>query len=196
MTRDSNATRRRILAAAYDRLYREGFARVSVDAIAEAAGVTKKTLYYHFDSKDSLVGAVLEYQHEHALRLVRSWADPEEEDVGAFVTGLFAQLGRWASKPRWLGSGYSRIAMELADMPGHPARVAARRHKQIVEAWLADRLAGMGVEDSTEAAKRTMLLVEGTMTLILIHGDVSYAKSAAEAALLAVGQAAKRSRRR
>jgi AcrR family transcriptional regulator len=188
MARDSTGTRERILKAAYERFYREGFARVSVDAIAEAAGVTKKTLYYHFDSKDALVGAVLEHQHEHALKLIHGWADTSTRDPARFVTGLFDELGRWASKPRWLGSGYTRITMELADLPGHPARVAARRHKRIVEAWLAERFAELKVAKPAEAARRIMLLIEGTMALILIHGDPGYAKSAGAAALVLIGR--------
>jgi AcrR family transcriptional regulator len=35
------------------------FAAVSVDAVAAKAGVTKRTLYYHFKSKDDLVAAYL-----------------------------------------------------------------------------------------------------------------------------------------
>ena len=192
MARDSEETRRRILTAAYERLYKEGFARVSVDAIAEAAGVTKKTLYYHFDSKDALVGAVLAHQHEHALKLIHGWADTSTKDPARFVTSLFDELGRWASKPRWLSSGYTRITMELADLPGHPARVAARRHKRIVEAWLAERFAGLKVAKPAEAARRIMLLIEGTMALILIHGDPAYAKSAEAAALLLIRRGRKR----
>ena len=192
MARDSEETRRRILTAAYERLYKEGFARVSVDAIAEAAGVTKKTLYYHFDSKDTLVGAVLEHQHTHALKLIHGWADTATKDPARFVTSLFDELGRWASKPRWLGSGYTRITMELADLPGHPARVAARRHKRIVEAWLAERFAELKVDAPEEAARRIVLLMEGAMTLILVHGDPSYARSAGEAALLLIGRGRRR----
>ncbi len=70
MPRSSESTRERILAAAYGLLYQEGFSRVSLDAIAAASGLTKKTLYYHFDSKDALVAAVLESQ-----RILRFGAD-------------------------------------------------------------------------------------------------------------------------
>jgi AcrR family transcriptional regulator len=67
-------TRRRIIDAAYGLFYRAGFARAGVDDIAEAAGVTKRTLYYHFDSKDALVAAVLAIQNELALARISQWA--------------------------------------------------------------------------------------------------------------------------
>ena len=44
--------RERILAAASDLFYRQGIRAVSVEAIAEAAGTNKMTLYRHFESKD------------------------------------------------------------------------------------------------------------------------------------------------
>ena len=51
--------RERILAAARELFYRRGIHAVGVDAIAEAAGTNKMTLYRHFASKDVLVAACL-----------------------------------------------------------------------------------------------------------------------------------------
>ncbi|RVA73096.1 TetR/AcrR family transcriptional regulator, partial [Mesorhizobium sp. M7A.F.Ca.US.006.04.2.1] len=48
-------TRKRIVDAATRLFYAEGIGRVSVDAVAEEAGLTKRTLYYHFKSKDDLI---------------------------------------------------------------------------------------------------------------------------------------------
>ncbi|HKF71328.1 MAG TPA: helix-turn-helix domain-containing protein, partial [Stellaceae bacterium] len=45
MTKDSSETRRRLIAAADGLFYRQGIRAVGVDAVAEAAGVTKRTLY-------------------------------------------------------------------------------------------------------------------------------------------------------
>jgi AcrR family transcriptional regulator len=53
------ATRRAILDAAYELFYRNGYARVGVDEVAARAKVTKRTLYYHFRSKDDLLAEVL-----------------------------------------------------------------------------------------------------------------------------------------
>jgi len=53
--RSGQATRQRILDAAYEFFRRSGFTRVSMDEIAAATVVTKRTLYYHFESKDALL---------------------------------------------------------------------------------------------------------------------------------------------
>ena len=55
MPGNADETRRRILESGYAFFYRQGFNRVGVDEIARAAGVTKRTLYYHFRSKDELL---------------------------------------------------------------------------------------------------------------------------------------------
>jgi AcrR family transcriptional regulator len=150
--------------------------------MAEAAGVTKRTLYYHFESKDALVAAVLDHQHIHALARIKGWGKKSAKSPKEFLAALFEQLGLWASKPRWLGSGFTRLTMELADLPGHPARLAAHEHKIAVENWLASELKKLGVRHPQELARQVMLLIEGSLSLILIHGDTTYAAAAAQAA--------------
>ena len=182
MPRSSEATKSRILSAAYKLLYREGFTRVSMDSIAEAANITKKTLYYHFSSKDELVAAVLEHQHNRALAQIQNWADTSANNPVDFVAALFKELQVWASGRRWLGSGFTRLTMELADLPGHPARRAAHQHKSAVEDWLAYELKRLEQPRPQELAQQIMLLIEGCMALVLIHGDTGYVSAAAKTA--------------
>jgi AcrR family transcriptional regulator len=182
MARQEGETRHRIVEVAYEQFYSVGFMRAGVDAIAEAAGVTKRTLYYHFESKDDLVAAVLEAQHQLAIERTQRWAHKVTGSPGDVVESLFAEFGKWARQPTWHGSGFTRIAMELADLPGHPARGIARRHKAAVEDILAGKLAESGVAQPGEVARQVMLLLEGSMALVLIHGDTTYAAAAAAAA--------------
>ncbi len=182
MPRDASKTRSRILGAGYQLVYRRGFARVSMDAIAAAAGVTKRSLYYHFKSKDALVHAVLEDQQVHALALFEQWGRHPATSPAEFLSNLFLQLEGWAKGPRWRGSGYTRVTMELADLPGHPARRAARQHKRAVEDWLGAKLQELGAQQPQRLAREAMLLIEGSLSLILIHGETGYAFAAAAAA--------------
>jgi hypothetical protein len=78
--------------------------------------------------------------------------------------------------------------MELADLPGHPARAIAHRHKLAMEGWWAGLLEKAGVSSSVQRAREVVLLLEGAMALIIIHGDQSYAEAAAEAAKRLVGE--------
>lgn len=188
MTNRGQTTKDRILRAAYDLFYRDGFSRVSVDAIADRANLTKKTVYYHFRSKDDIAAAALEEVHRHLMPQFRDWAGPEEAGPEERVRRIFAALTDWASRDSWLGSGYSRIAAELADMPGHPARVAASAHKASVEAWLGEVLASSAKDDPAGIARQILVLIEGSMSLALIHGDPDYIRTAGDAAIQLVGE--------
>jgi DNA gyrase/topoisomerase IV subunit B len=69
--------------------------------------------------------------------------------------------------------------VELADLPGHPARAIARRAKAKTESWLAGRLADARVANARDRAREIMLLTEGSMALTLIHGGRNYIDAAA-----------------
>ena len=195
MPRFSEGTRRRILDAAYGLFYRRGFGRVGVDEIAALAGITKRTLYYHFNSKDELLAAVLELQHELALTRIHKYDDRYQGSAEDIVTAVFSELAKWSMKPGWTGAGFTRLVVELADMPGHPARVIAHRHKAKVEDWWTGLLDRADVASPRERAGEMMLLMEGAMVMILIHGDRKYAATATRAAIqLISGNARKKHR--
>jgi AcrR family transcriptional regulator len=182
MPRSSKPTRRRILDTAYALFRRKGFTRVSMDDIASAAGLTKRTLYYHFESKDTLLAEVLEAQHALALAAFRSFGDRLAGSPEAIIDTMFSDLAVWADTPRWAGSGFTRLVIELADLRGHPARVIARRHKAMLEEHMAEVLAKANVAAPRERAREIWLLSEGAISLMLVHGDRRYAAAAAHAA--------------
>lgn len=126
--------------AAYRLFIRSGFGRVSMDEIALASRLTKRTLYHHFKSKDHVLAEVLEAQHELAPQAFRTFGDKLSGSPQAIVRAMFQELAVWTDRPRWAGSGFTRLAIELADLPGHPARVIARRHRAQLESCLAELL--------------------------------------------------------
>ena len=153
MRTKSNETRRRIIDAAYESFWRAGFTRTSVDSIAARTGVTKRTLYGYFRSKDELLAAVLQRYGELATARLQRIGERMPADRDGIVESYFDQLARWASvTPRWSGSGFTRLVVELADLPGHPARAIARRAKAATEAWLAEKLAKARVSTPNERA--------------------------------------------
>jgi AcrR family transcriptional regulator len=182
MARSTAKTRRRILDAAYVLFRRKGFTRANVDEIAAAAAITKRTLYSHFRSKDALLAAVLESQHSLAFDAFQTFGKKLPSTPAEMIQAFFDELSVWSARPRWAGSGFTRLVMELADLPGHPARAIAKRHKAILEGHLANLLEQAGIASAKDRAREVWLLSEGAMVLVLIHGDRSYIRTAAEAA--------------
>ncbi|TQV77981.1 TetR/AcrR family transcriptional regulator [Denitrobaculum tricleocarpae] len=182
MPRDSKSTRDRILDAANRLFYAEGIRAVSVDAIAEKAGVTKRTLYYHFKSKDELITAYLESRDQPNLKLFAKWFEEAEGGLAAKIEALFRNLAKSARHPRWKGCGFLRTAAELANMPGHPAVQVGAAHKHRFEVWLAEAIAAESADNAAQLARHIVLLMDGAFSTMLIHRDPAYVEAAGDAA--------------
>lgn len=189
MDDSAKGTRTRILKAAEGLFYAEGIRAVSMDRLAEAAGVTKKTLYYHFRSKDDLTEAYLVARDQPNLLAFARWYDRAEGGAGEKVAALFAGLARQAGRKSWRGCGFLRTAAELANMPGHPAVKVGAAHKKRFEAWLGDKMAQAGAHDPARLARQLVLLMEGVFSTLLFHRDPAYAEAAGAAARALVAAA-------
>jgi len=184
MKDSAQPTRERILHAAGKLFHRDGIRAISVDAIAEKAGVTKRTLYYHFRSKDDLIAAHLQARDEPNLTLFQQWFSEAEGDIADKVAGIFRHLAQSARDAKWKGCGFLRMSVELINLPGHPALVAARAHKKRVEDWLGTLFVEAGAgDDAIPLARQIMLLLDGSFAVVLLHRDPSYMETAADAAV-------------
>jgi len=160
MPRNAVPTRERIISAASKLFYGEGIGRVSMDAVAEKAGVTKRTLYYHFRSKDDLVAAYLFARDQPNLALFQRWFHETEVGLAEKVRGIFMHLAASARHPKWRGCGFLRTTAELAHMPGHPAIKVGAAHKKRFESWMSGMIEGEGIRDSLSLARQIMLLLD------------------------------------
>jgi AcrR family transcriptional regulator len=93
---DAEKTRTRIIKAAESVVRTKGVARMILTEVAEAAGVSKGGLLYHFPSKDALIKGMLSY----AIAVFESAAErhcAEDREPGAWLRGYimatFAEPG-------------------------------------------------------------------------------------------------------
>ncbi|CAL79643.1 putative transcriptional regulator, TetR family [Bradyrhizobium sp. ORS 278] len=189
MPRSSDPTRSRILAAANKLFYADGIRAVSVDAVAEKAGITKKTLYYHFRSKDDLVAAYLDARDQPNLELFKRWFDEAKGGLPDKIAAIFSQLAVSARHPKWRGCGFLRTTAELANLPGHPAIKIGAAHKKKFEAWLRQTFEQQGIAGASELARQMLLLLDGAFAVVLLHRDASYMATAGDAARALVAAA-------
>ncbi|MEP3280287.1 MAG: helix-turn-helix domain-containing protein [Stappiaceae bacterium] len=182
MPRDSKKTRQSIIDAANQLFYAEGIRAVSVDRIAEEAGITKRTLYYHFESKDDLAAAYLTSRDQPNLDAFRRWYDRADGDVPDKVEALFAGVARAAQSKTWRGCGFLRTAGELANMPGHPAIKAGAAHKKRFENWLSETFEAAEISNANARARQVVLLMDGAFSTVMVHHDVAYIEEAGRAA--------------
>ena len=152
--------RERILAAARELFYRRGIHAVGVDAIAEAAGTNKMTLYRHFASKDVLVAACLS---ELTQEFDVAWDAIAAAHVGNPEGQLLAWLHHicdFKEHEAERGCALANAAVELPDKD-HPARRVIRDYKTA----LRERLIGLCREarlaDPERLADEVFLICEG-----------------------------------
>jgi len=188
MTKPKGDTREKIVQAANTLFYLLGVKATSVDAIADKAGVTKRTVYYHFASKDDLIAAYLRSRDQQNLTAYQHAFAEQDGEVTDKVAAIFANVARATSHPKWRGCGFQRTAGELANKPGHPAMKAASRHKKNVEQWLTEAFSAAGLAAPALTARQVFLLLEGALSSMLIHHDPVYITEAGQAATALVAQ--------
>lgn len=182
MARPATDTRERIIAAANKLFYSDGIKSVSLDAVAARAGLTKRTLYYHFKSKDDLVAAYLAARDQPNLALFKRWFAEAGGGLPDKVDAIFRNLARSARHPKWKGCGFLRTSAELANLPGHPAIRIGAAHKKKFEDWLRVTFEGEGIGNASLLARQILLLLDGSFAVVLLHRDASYMETAGEAA--------------
>lgn len=109
--RKKRESRERIIAAAASLFIERGARSVSLDDVAKAAEVARRTLFNYFSSKDELLFATIAPMLEEAIGFVDSGRSAEGADLDAVFSLC---LGLWRSWGRRLSLLY---AVELADSP-------------------------------------------------------------------------------
>jgi AcrR family transcriptional regulator len=152
--------RARILAAAGDLFYRLGIRAVGVDAIAEAAGTNKMTLYRHFASKDELVA---EYLRECAQLADASWERLRQAhpgDARAQLRAWLAEMAEHVADNDERGCPLANAAVELPEK-AHPARRVIEDFKRAERARLIELCRAAGLAEPEMLADELHLLLEG-----------------------------------
>jgi len=185
------AMEQRILETADRLFYQQGIRVVGVDTVAAEIGISKRTLYNYFPSKDDLIVAYL----SRRLRPIEvSDDDPPAEQI----LGDFDRLEKAMRSDGYRGCPFVNAVAELAD-PTHAAHRIAVAHKEKRRTLFRTLLKKLHAPDPDKLATQLMILGEGAVAQALVHGDPNMARAAREAArvlLVAAGVQIPQSRRR
>jgi AcrR family transcriptional regulator len=152
--------RERILIAARELFYRQGIRAVGVEAVAEAAGTNKMTLYRHFSSKDELVAECLRGFARDAEAswdaLAQTHAGKPREQLRAWLRSMADHVV--ASDER--GCPLANAAIELPEKD-HPARQVIEDFKRAQCERLVQLCRDAGLKRPEQLAEELFLLIEG-----------------------------------
>ncbi|MFI5803939.1 TetR/AcrR family transcriptional regulator [Streptomyces sp. NPDC051561] len=181
----------RVLEAAGRLFYANGIHAVGVDRIAAEAGVTKKTLYDRFGSKEQLVVEYLAERDERWQAFLAARWDAVPKEPTARVLAVFDASHAWATEVGSRGCSMINAHAEIND-PAHPAYPVLVGQK----AWMLDLFTGLAEEwapgRGAELGRTLLLLHEGAL---VAHGmkmfaePVLHAREQARAVLAVAGGA-------
>jgi AcrR family transcriptional regulator len=170
----------RILEIADRLFYLRGIRAVGVDTIAAEVGISKRTLYNHFPSKDELIAAYLE------RRFIK--APPSDKPPIEQILGTFDRLERGFASKGFRGCPFVNAVAELGSEDQSVKKIAVA-FKESRRIWFRDLLLELGVPDPEGLATQLTLLVDGSIAQDLVRDDPSMARAAKEAARVLLGNA-------
>ncbi|SDS04933.1 transcriptional regulator, TetR family [Bradyrhizobium canariense] len=179
-TPEKPAMKDRILETADRLFYLQGIRAVGVDTIAAEIGISKRTLYNHFPSKDELVSAYL----------MRRFVQPRASDKSPIeqILGTFDSLERRFASKDFRGCPFVNAVAELGTKDRAVKKIAIA-FKESRRVWFRDLLLLLGATDAEGLATQLTLLVDGSIAQDLVRDDPSMARAAKEAARVLLANA-------
>ncbi|MFF8536246.1 TetR/AcrR family transcriptional regulator [Streptomyces sp. NPDC015532] len=159
-------TRERLLDAAAELFYREGVG-VGVEALCRVAGVSKRSMYQLFDSKDDVLAASLERSAPAYLAFLL----PPDDDRPPRdrVLHVFERLEEMAARPDYHGCPFVAVTAELK-APDHPASLVARNSKDALTAFFRREAERGGAGDPELLARQLTVTFDGSGVRAVMQG--------------------------
>ncbi|GAA2383163.1 TetR/AcrR family transcriptional regulator [Dactylosporangium salmoneum] len=161
--------RERLLRAAADLFYAEGPAAVGVERLCQTAGVSKRSMYQLFATKDDVIAESL---RTHGPAAVASYFPDPAADMPPRerILHVFARLEELAGTPAFHGCPFVNTAIELHD-PGHPAAAVALHFKKLLEAYFQQHATTLGAPDPDFLAAQLTMLFDGSAVRAVMRAE-------------------------
>ena len=163
-------------------LFREyGYHATGVDRIINEAGVSKKTLYTHFRSKEELLIAALRHYdglfRNNFMRKVDQLAKSPQEKLLA----IFDVAQDWFSQNKFFGCMFINIIGEYSKQ-NSPIRDICKQFKKLIRAYFKELCVQAGVKEPDVLADKLALLFDGAVVTSQVSQKPQAAKTAKDIA--------------
>lgn len=157
-----------ILKAAAKLFSRNGYAATGVALLAETAGVTKRTLYKHFGSKDGLFLAWLQRADTRTRLSAFGTAEEMSNTPDGQILAIFTHLASLADLTDFHGCPFSRTILEFSGLPHQEFTNFSQEHKAKIADWFCQRVIAAECTDIEVVTEQICILYEGTLMRMVI----------------------------
>ena len=170
------STRERLLDAAYRIISEGSLSQLSIDHVTERAGLSRRTFFLHFPSKDQLLADVLDYLRPAQALKFRQWTEQLDPDLSVEdrICALFRLAVEESDRPGWKGCCFLRISAEFGDRVGHPVHVVVAKAHHDLERLLEDELGKGDYVAPALVAQQLVVLYNGLLIMRLVHRTNGY----------------------
>ncbi len=196
-------TRERIVEAADQLFYRQGFEHTSFTDIADAVQISRGNFYHHFKSKDEILDAVIGMRLANTRTMLDRWEVEGESPADRIRSFIHILIANRAKIKRY-GCPVGTLCAELAKLV-HPAQGEANEVFTLFRIWLQRQFALLGRgTDADDMAMHLLARSQGVATLANAFHDESFIRKEVEQMCVwldaitdssALGQQNKRGRR-
>lgn len=173
--------REQLIQAALELFSRRGYHAVGVDAISERAGITKKTLYHHFKSKEELILAALRYYDERFRNDFMRSVESKTEDPTGRLLAVFDVVEEWFNKDDFAGCLFVGAMGEYPE-EDTPIRNICQESKWLTQGYIKSLAEKAQVQEADQLSEQLFLLIEGSITMAQVNNSSLCAIQAKEAA--------------
>ncbi|MEJ2392248.1 MAG: TetR/AcrR family transcriptional regulator [Gammaproteobacteria bacterium] len=135
-------TRSRIINAADELFYQQGYDQTSFADIAKAVQISRGNFYYHFKTKDEILQAVIENRLSSLRQMLARW-DAELPDPGERIRRYIDSLITNQANIKHFGCPVGTLCSELAKLR-HASRAEATALFALFRDWLAAQFRLLG----------------------------------------------------
>lgn len=169
------ATRQRIVEAADDLFYRQGFEHTSFTDIAEVVNISRGNFYHHFKTKDDILDAVIETRLEKTQQMLAAWEEGGATPRDRIKCYIRILLTNWTMIKDY-GCSVGTLCTELAKL-NHASKAEANRVFTLFRVWLGHQFSLLGhADDADMLAMHVLSWSQGVATLGNAFDDYKYVK--------------------
>ncbi len=184
-----NMSKRELLMkTALELFAKNGIHATGVDTIVEQSGVTKRTLYAHFHSKDELILAVLRHYDGVARNEFMRQVENGGKSPKTRLLAIFDFAQRWFQDNNFSGCIFINAIGEYSD-DDSPIRQICKEYKKLVKHYIQQLCQEAGAPDPRQLAEELALLLEGATVTAQVSQNPKTAQIAKRAAKALIDKA-------